>query len=292
VEKQIYIFLDEVAHKERFHQQLKNLYDKQNVKIYASSSSTSVLKDQKAYLTGREFIVEVMPLDFEEYLAFKNTTLKKRDMQLAETYFQDFLQTGGIPEYVLYPDREYLLNLVDDIIHKDIIAHHKIKNQKVIKDLFKIVMTNVGNPVSIYKISNTLKISHETASRYLQYLEDTYLIYLVPRYGSTNQQISSPRKVYAGDIGIRNLFTGFIKKGRAFENYVFLRIKNFHPLYVYENQLELDFYLDNSVLVEVKYGEEIKEKQEKMFNAFEAEHKMVVKGFQDLAKLEALLEKR
>jgi predicted AAA+ superfamily ATPase len=127
VREQVYVFLDEVTHKERFHQQLKNLYDRQNVKIYASSSSSSILKDRKAFLTGREFVLEVLPLDFQEYLDFKRITIKKRDDQLLETYFQEYLHTGGIPEYVLYRQREYLQNLVDDIIYKDIIAPNKIK---------------------------------------------------------------------------------------------------------------------------------------------------------------------
>ncbi len=289
VQRKIYIFLDEVSHKERFHQQLKNLYDKQHVKIYASSSSSSILKDRKAYLTGREFVLEVLPLDFHEYLDFKKVTVKKRDQQLLETYFLEFLQTGGIPEYVLYRQREYLHNLVDDIIYKDIIAPHKIKNQKVVRDLFKILMRNVGNPVSTYKISNTLKISSESTSRYLQFFEDTYLVYLIPRYGTTNLQISSPRKVYASDIGIRNLFTGFIKKGRAFENYVYLKIKDFEPFYVLENGLELDFYVDDRVLVEVKYQEDIKEKQKELFDRFDAAQKIVVKDFRDLARLDSLL---
>lgn len=293
VEEKVFFFLDEIAHKDKFHQQLKNLYDRQNVKIYAASSSSSILKDKKAFLTGREFILEVLPLDFYEYLQFKKISVKKRDHQLLGTYFLEFLQTGGIPEYVLYRQREYLQNLVDDIIYKDIIAYHKIRNHQVIKDLFKILMGNVGGPVSIYKISNTLKISSETTSRYFQMLEDTYLIYLVPRQGSTNQMISSPKKIYASDIGIRNLFTGFIKKGRAFENYVYLKIKDFEPVYIYENQVEIDFYLNylnNKVLVEVKFDEDIRENQRVLFEKFAADHKRVVKGFEDLDELEMLLE--
>ena len=197
-------FFDEITHKDQFHRQLKNLYDRQNVKIYAAASSSSVLRDKKAYLTGREFILEVLPLDFHEYLDFKGIEVKKRDRSLLKSYFEDYLQSGGIPEYVLYRQREYLQALVDDIIYKDIIAHHKIKNPKTIKDLFKMLMNNVGNPVSIYKISNVLGVSADTVSRYLQYFEETYLIYLMPRHGKTNQQLSSPKKVYAADTGIRN----------------------------------------------------------------------------------------
>ncbi len=291
VDEKVFFFFDEIAHKEKFHQQLKNLYDRQNVKIYASSSSSSILKDKKAYLTGREFILEVLPLDFHEYLEFKKISIKKRDQQLLETYFKEFLQTGGIPEYVLYRQREYLQNLVDDIIYKDIIAYHNIRNHKVVKDLFKILMGNVGGPVSVYKMSNTLKTSSETISRYLELLEETYLIYLVPRFGSTNQMIVSPKKIYAADIGIRNLFTGFIRKGSAFENYVYLKVKDSEPVYVLENQVEIDFYLSNNVLLEVKFEEDIKDKQKEFFEKFKAKHKRVIKGFQDLDELEALLQK-
>ena len=290
VDEKVFFFFDEIAHKEKFHQQLKNLYDKQNVKIYASSSSSSILKDKKAYLTGREFILEVLPLDFHEYLEFKKISIKKRDQQLLEPYFKEFLQTGGIPEYVLYRQREYLQNLVDDIIYKDIIAYHNIRNHKVVKDLFKILMGNVGGPVSVYKISNTLKTSSETISRYLQLLEEAYLIYLVPRFGSTNQMIVSPKKIYAADIGIRNLFTGFIRKGSAFENYVYLKVKDSEPVYVLENQVEIDFYLNNHVLVEVKFEEDIKDRQKEFFDRFKAKHKRVIRGYQDLAELEILLQ--
>lgn len=290
VEEKVYLFFDEVTHKESFQQQLKNLYDRQNVKIYAAASSSSILRDQKAYLTGRAYIMEVLPLDFDEYLRFKGITVKKRDSRLLDVYFEEYLQAGGIPEYVLYKEREYLQSLVDDIIYKDIIAYHKIKGHQAVKDLFKILMGNVGNPVSTYKIANTLKVTPETVSRYLQYFEDTYLIYMVPRYGKLNQQLSSPRKVYAADTGIRNSFTGFINKGRVFENYVYLKIKSFEPVYVFENRLEIDFFLGNRVLVEVKYGEDIQEKQKEFFDNFDADRKLVIKSYDDLEELERVLK--
>ncbi len=243
------------------------------------------MKDKKAYLTGREFVLEILPLDFNEYLQFKNINVRMRDQKLLKTYFEDYLQSGGIPEYVLNNQREYLQGLVDYIIYKDIIAYQKIKNHRVIKDMFKILMSNVGNQVSVYKISKTLKVSTETISRYLQYFEETYLIYLLPRYGKINQQLSSPRKVYAGDIGIRNLFTGFANKGRVFENYVYLKIKNYDPVYILENKLEIDFFLNNKILIEVKYGVDILGKQKELFDEFEAKQKLVIKEYNDINKL-------
>jgi hypothetical protein len=76
--EKVFLFLDEIGYKENFELQLKNLYDSQNVKIYASSSSATVMRSKKSHLTGRNIIVEVLPLDFEEYLKFKNITIPKK----------------------------------------------------------------------------------------------------------------------------------------------------------------------------------------------------------------------
>ena len=97
VDDKVYLFLDEVIYKEDFHQQLKNIHDRQNTKIYASSSSKIKLQDKKAFLTGRANIYEVKPLDFDEYLYFKDINISKKDNKLMEAYFEDFLKVGGIP---------------------------------------------------------------------------------------------------------------------------------------------------------------------------------------------------
>ena len=39
IDEKIYVFLDEITYKKAFHIQLKNIYDSQNVKIFAASSS-------------------------------------------------------------------------------------------------------------------------------------------------------------------------------------------------------------------------------------------------------------
>ena len=122
-EQKIYLFFDEVTSKEQYHIQLKNLYDNHNCKIFASSSSTSLLRDKKATLTGRATTLELKPLDLDEYLQFKGIEIKKRDSHLLEAYFKEYIRDGGMPENVLNPNRDYLMTLVDDIIQKDIIAY-------------------------------------------------------------------------------------------------------------------------------------------------------------------------
>jgi len=295
VDRKVYAFLDEITYKDNFQQQLKTLHDRQNVKIIASSSSTSVLKDRSAFLTGREIVIKIFPLEFEEFLLFRNIDIKKRDAHLEEKYFEEYLQTGGLPGYVLNPEREYLQTLVDDIIFKDIIAYHNIKNHQVIKEFFFLLMERAGKQLSINKIANILKISPDSAKRYLNLFEKSYLIYSISRHGSTNEQLLAPQKMYAADLGIRHLYTGFRDKGSIFENYIFLFIQNrSHQFlnYIYENGIELDFFIDKRLLVEVKYNRELKDKQELLFKNFPVKDKLAIKNRKDIKKLERYMIKK
>ncbi len=278
----ILLFLDEITYKKDFEVQLKNLYDLQNVKIYASSSSSSLMKKGKPYLTGRSTIIEVLPLDFDEFMRFKNITLSKADSHLLERYFEEFMWTGGIPEFVLRGDVEYLKELVDDIIYKDIAVVYGIKNPDILKEYFLLLMERAGKPASINKIARILKVSPDTAKRYFEMFVSTCLIYPVARQGKTNERLLSPKKVYAADLGIRTLFTGFRDKGSLFENYVYLKIKHREPRYVYEGATELDFITNDGHLIEVKYNSVMTRKQQMLFDRMKAEKKTVIRNIFDL----------
>lgn len=285
VREKIFLFLDEVTYQHDFEVQLKNLYDSHNAKIYASSSSAAILKSKKPYLTGRNIIAEVLPLDFNEYLQFMNIKISRADKHLLKRHFEDYMSIGGIPEYVLHRDIEYLKELVDDIIYKDIVAVYGIRNPSILKEFFVLLMERAGKQVSINKMAKILNISADTAKRYLNIFADTYLIYLVDRFGKTNEKILSPKKVYAGDLGIRTLFTGFRDKGSLFENYVYLKIKHRNPYYIYQESSEIDFFTSDKTLIEVKYDSQMMQKQLKVFNDFPANKKITVTALQDIEKL-------
>ena len=280
-----YLFFDEVTHPSNYELQLKNLYDVQNVKIYASSSSASILKSKKPFLTGRNNLIEILPLNFREYLNFKQIKIARGDSHLIDKYFEDYLNTGGIPEYVLKNDVEYLKELVDDIIKKDIASFYNVKNTQILQDFFLLLMERAGKNVSINKAANILSISPDSAKRYLEMFADSYLIYLLPRYGKTNETILSPKKIYAPDLGIRTLFTGFRDIGSLFENYVYLNIKNLEPSYIYTNTIELDFITKGKELIEVKYHSEMTEKQKDLFETTPAKKKHLVKNYSDFELL-------
>lgn len=290
IEEKIYLFLDEITYQNEYHLQLKNLYDKENIKIFAASSSGSLLKDKKAFLTGRTKTLEVKPLDFEEYKQFKGIEIKKRNSFLNESYFEDYMKEGGLPENVLEPDRQYLMDLIDDIIQKDITAYYGLKNHQLMRDYYTLLMERGGKQLSINKIANILKISPDTARRYLHYFEETYLIYLLPRWGKTNEKLLSPKKIYACDLGIKYLFVGDRDYGSYFENYLYLKLRNNRSVYyIYENGIEIDFYTSDRILVESKYNSKLTEKQQKLFKGINADRKMVIDSVDELELINEII---
>lgn len=286
--QKVYLFLDEVTSKESYSQELKNIYDLEDIKIHASSSSASLLRDKNAYLTGRQRVIEIMPLDFNEYLEFKEVKVKKSDGYLLESYFEEYMSDGGMPEYVLEGDISYLQNLIDNILYKDIIAYHNIKNEQVIRDFYRLLMERSGKQLSLNKIANILEIGVDSAKRYLSYFEDTYLIYTIEKYGKLNERLKSPKKVYAGDVGLKNIVTGFRDKGAVFENLVFLKIKPLRPSYFYEGGIEIDFMTEDKTLIEVKYNSVLNEKQQKLFDITEANKKIVVDGYRAFLEIDTM----
>ncbi len=289
IEEKIFLFLDEVTYKEDFHIQLKNIYDSQNSKLFVASSSASMLRDKKASLTGRAISLEIKPLDLEEYLFFNGIKIKKRDKQLYKSYFLEYCKVGGLPENVLNPNREYLMNLVDDIIQKDITAFHGIKNHQIVRDYFTLLMERSGKQLSINKIAKILDISPDTSKRYLGYFESSYLIHLLPRWGKTNQKLLSAKKIYASDLGIKHMFMGERDFGSYFENYIYLLLRGKKTLYyLYENTIEIDFITEDKTLIESKFYAELNKKQKKLFNEYPANKKLIINSVENLELLNEL----
>ena len=284
-EEKIYLFFDEVTYFPDYEIQLKNIFDSQNVKIFASSSSASLIRDKKPYLTGRNRILEVDPLTFEEYLIFKGIELKHVDGHLTDVYFEEYLKSGGIPEFVKTGDFEYLKNLVDDIIMKDISALHNIKNTSSLKEMYLLLMERSGKSISLNKVANILGLSPDTVKRFLTYFEEAFLISTISKCGKTNQSILSLKKIYSVDLGLINLFTGFRDKGSLFENYLFNKIKKYQPCYYAVDGYEIDFLIDKKVLIESKYHSDLVGKQLDLFNNSDFKHKYLITSQRDLESL-------
>jgi len=278
INEKIYLFFDEVTYKESFKEELKNLYDLGNIKIFATSSSASKLIDKKALLTGRSRILEVEPLDFQEFLLFRNYNPKKSEKYLLEKYFQEYMEYGGMPEYVLTKDPEYIINLTKNIIYKDIIAKYNLRDNQAVEDLFRLLCERVGKPISYNKLARILDISKNSVINYIHYFKETYLFYIIEKDAkSLNERIIDNKKLYCVDVGIKNIVTGFRDLGSIYENLVFLKIKKENPRFIKKNGIEIDFKYKNTI-IEAKYNQKIKDKQKELFDSIKIKNKIIANG--------------
>jgi len=295
VREQIFLFLDEIQYHDHFEADLKILHDHEKVKIFASGSNSLILKDRKAFLTGRNRKIVINPLSFEEYLFFQGISILPVDRQLVEKQIQGYLEYGGMPEYVLSHDPEKILFLIKDIIYKDIVGKHGIKNPKKIEELLLLLCERVGKRLTYNKLAHILGIDAETVSAYVSYFEETFLLYQVSRYAtSLNEVVRSPKKIYIADQGLRNVLTGFRDKGALWENLVFLQIKECPVTYFYENGREIDFIIKipkqkREIAVEAKFKEIVDKQELKTLQESSFKEKIVVKDWNDLQKLKKMI---
>lgn len=110
---------------------------------------------------------------------------------------------------------DYLSNLFESVYLIDIIERHHIKNKTEFEELVRVTASNIGAPTNPTKLSNTFKsikkttISSVTIDRYLQFMEDAFLIEKAERYDVKGKKyIGSLAKYYFSDLGLRNAILG------------------------------------------------------------------------------------
>ena len=184
-------------------------------------------------------IREVFPFSYGEFLKVIHQDPS------AET-IQKYLKIGGFPEYVKTRSEEVLLRLFDDIIYKEIVVRKGIKQHDVFRQLAIHLISNFGRHYSLNNLKNLFGIgSVRSVADYIAHLEDSYLIYSVPKYcDSIKKQIAHPRKVYCVDTGLARVTSVSLQQGndQLLENMVYLHLRRVgDPVYYYSGLFECDF---------------------------------------------------
>lgn len=257
----LFLFLDEVHLKEGFERELKVLYDMEKVKIYASGSSSLVVKHKGAFLTGRFTSMRVKPLSFPEFLKFRSVKIKGSEKYLYEKELKEYMRLGGMPEYIIRKrNPQYLLDMIESAIDKDIVGRYGIRNRDIPKKLIFLLAERVGKPMTYNKLSKVLGVTPDTVKQYVTYFEETYLVSTVQKYAkSLNERIYSPKKVYLADVGIKTVLSGFKDIGSLAENLVFNELSETKEIFYFrEGFKEIDFVYGNTA-IEVKYKDRLEE---------------------------------
>lgn len=270
--RQYYVLLDEVQYAisdqelhgdkpPRLYGVLNGLLRKHNVDVYVTGSNSKMLStDVMTQFRGRGDEVRVRPLSFAEFMQVYDG-----DVQHG---WAEYVVYGGMPLMVSMRTDEqktrYLESLFVETYVKDIMARNRLRRSQELDDLVDVLASSIGalsNPAKIKATFDSVlhsKISVNTISQYIEYLEDAFIIEEARRFNVKGRKyIGSPKKYYFEDVGLLNARLGFrqVEQTHIMENIVYneLRARGYNvDIGVveqrgqrdgrsYRKQLEIDF---------------------------------------------------
>ena len=249
--RKVYLLLDEVQNVEDWEKAVNSLLVDINCDIYITGSNAYLLSSElTTLLAGRVYTINMYPFSFSEYLQINSNSQDKYQL------FNDYLKFGGMPMLINMNDNErlkinYLSDIKDVVLKKDIIARNKIKDVVFLDNLLRYMSTVIGTLINPSSISDFMKkngsnIDNETVDKYLKMIENAYFIYRVPRYELKGKQLLKTQgKYYFVDNGLKNILSGFsaYDTGSSYENIVYMELlRRGYEVYVGKyNDLEIDF---------------------------------------------------
>lgn len=266
--KKTCLALDEVQLVGNLPSVVKYLYDNYNIKFLLSGSSSYYLKNLfSESLAGRKKIFELYPLDFGEYLTFKNIKysgegfdqkFNSNEYERLKNYYVDFVEFGGFPEVVLAANhqdkKDILFDIISSYINIDIKALADFRDNDHLYSLIKLLCQRIGTRLDYKKISTICGISRPTVKNYIDFFEKSYLVYRLPVCGGNpDKEIVKQKKIYFVDNGLANILSD-LDAGQKFENAIFNQLKGFGKLsyYAQKSGREIDFILNDEWSFEAK----------------------------------------
>lgn len=271
-----YLLLDEVQNIPNW-ELLVNRLQRNGYNILVTGSNSKLLSSELAtHLTGRHLPIELLPFSFREFLQYKNFSYQTTETMTTEkkakllNYVDAFMRYGGFPELVIHTlkPETYLTPFMEALLFKDVIRRYKLRKPDQIYNLQTYLINNVAKEFTYEKLTRKLGItSWATVVKYMNYLEEAYLIMVLGRYAhKTAQRLKSPKKVYMVDNGLITAAAVQLSKdsGKLMENLVFTELlkRGLRPnleLFYYKtrNNREVDFVIRKghrvSELVQVAY---------------------------------------
>ncbi len=208
-----YVLLDEVQLVNEFEDVLNSFLKKDWVDVFVTGSNAKFLsKDVITEFRGRGDEIRIHPLSFREFSAYKQ--------EQPEKMWMEYMLYGGLPQVVLESDtnkkRELLRNLFTHTYLKDIKERNAIQNTDDLDEIVNTIASSIGSLTNPNKIANTFHsakqsdIDAKTIAKYLEYMEDAFMIERSVRYDIKGRRyIDTPYKYYFEDLGLRNARIGF-----------------------------------------------------------------------------------
>ncbi len=222
-----YVFLDEIQEVENFEKIVNGLNNRPNVDVYITGSNSKFLSnDIITIFRGRSDEVNIMPFTFKEFC-------QDRQESIGELW-KEYYTYGGLPALRMMPTYEqktsYLQRLWKKTYLDDVIERHHVENREALEAITDALCSSVGSLTNTSRITNTLssvrkiKISDDTVSKYIGYLEEAFLFNEAKRYNiKGNKYYENIKKYYSVDVGLRNARLNYrqLEQTHLMENVIF-----------------------------------------------------------------------
>lgn len=238
---------------ERFVRRLHNM----GCKVFVTGSNAKLLSAELGtHLTGRHIAIKLFPYSFNEFVTYRDPDFNfsaiftSTQRALLKKYFAEFKIFGGLPEYLLNRQKQYLHGLYESILYKDILVRNKITMEKPIKELVFYLASNNCKEFTYNSLRKLIGVaSANTVAEYCHYLENSFLCFSLNRFSySVKEQISYARKIYFIDQALVEAvgFKFTEDFGRLLENIVFLELtRRDKDIYFHKAKQECDFLIRN-----------------------------------------------
>jgi len=201
--KRVFLFLDEIQKLKDWPSKVKLLYDANpKIKIVLTGSAQITMwRGMRESLAGRFFDFMIRPLDFEEYLDFKDVVIDKNREKIFEMdlkrHMAGLLKSGGFIEALDMDEpmlRKYLKeSLLERVIFVDIPQTFKLDLPELLMKLLTITASKPGFYLDYKNLSNDLNVDQRTIANYISYLE--YALFLQKLYNYSRNLLTSEKKV-------------------------------------------------------------------------------------------------
>ncbi|MFH1261732.1 MAG: ATP-binding protein [Candidatus Micrarchaeota archaeon] len=259
------ILLDEIQKIEGWENQLKILYDVfgKNAKfIISGSESLFIRKNSKESLAGRIFEFTIEPLNFREFLVFRDIKYDNINLYSDELQklFWEFCLTMGFPELVNVNDKTIIKKyikegIVDKVLYTDIQQILGLRDIMALESLLNILMEDPGQMIDLDELSAELKISRQTVSIYISYLEAAFLLKKLYNYSGSRRKVERKLKKYYPTIISPNLLMreDDLSRSKVFE---WLVVTQLNAEFFWRDSFknEVDIIMEDKTPIEVKYG--------------------------------------
>lgn len=248
---------------------MKYLYDHHSMKFIVTGSSSYYLKNLfSESLSGRKKVFELFPLDFGEFLTFKEISFTRRNWKRGpfdhleysrlSPYYEEYVRFGGFPQVVLTPPagekKDMLFDIMSSYINIDVRSLADFSDERNLYALAKLLAGRAGNRVEYSNLSRLTGVSRPTVTNYVRFFEKTYLVSTVGVCTrNTDREIVKSRKLYFCDTGLANVLAE-LSSGAQFENTLFNQLARTGVVqyYALKTGHEIDFVLNGDWAIEAK----------------------------------------